>query len=111
MKSFEEPVFSCKGENLSLSEIQKRKITAVTIKYLSEVGEEKRELTIRDEQGISLFFELIEPFASINFWDKGEWSKIVSYDDKTLFKRDLKITKARYQLNFHPSNLIKVVWE
>ncbi len=121
-------VFSCNGEELPLNEIQKKKIISVTIRYLSEIkkkrspgligklgfvklSQEKREVTITDNQGIILFLVTGDSFASINFSDKGEWGKVNDCDDRTLFKRDLQTVRFRYQLNFHPDNLINVVWE
>lgn len=117
------------GEYLSLSEvIESKRIISVTFKYLSKgryvkmdgwlgklgikqkVWDEKIE-TISDPNGMLLKINLM---ASMFFSGTKEFEKIVegSYDENSMWKKDLKvmIPRGNYQIDFIPSNLIRIDW-
>lgn len=118
-------------ETLTLVEVIKNKrITSVTIAYLSakrqekmkgfkgfiglkETKQDEKEITINDEKGITLYFtEGIEP-ATIRFWNKEEFQKLDDgdYDENTLWKRLVMTIVHPYQVNFQIDNLRKINWE
>lgn len=119
--------FSCNGEELSLDRVAERKVTSVTVKYLSasrkvsapgimgffgkkKIVQEEKEFVINDEQGINIFFTLGLNTVSIRFWDRKEWNKVIDYDEETLSKKYLMTTVAPYTINFHIGNLKSVNW-
>lgn len=128
MKELERmPVFMCKEEKLTLEEIQNRKITSVTVAYLSEpvkvkapglsgvfgkkiVKQESKELIITDEKGIAIFFSPGHVSASIRFWEEAEWKKITDYDEETMSKSYVMTIMFPYMVNFHIGNLKSISW-
>ncbi len=124
------PVFTHNGESLELKEIISTKtISSVTVCYLSKerkikqaglkglfgpkkVAPEDKEITINDTKGINLTFDGNE-LATIRFWNKEEFDKIVDgdYDENTLFKRYIMSMVQPYQLNFHIGNLKGIEWQ
>lgn len=126
-KLAEMPVFICNEEELRLDEIQKRKINSVTVAYLSEpikvrapgfsgmlgkkiIKQENKELTITDEKGIALYFNLGHTTVSVRFWEEAEWEKIRDYDEETIYKSYVMTLLLPYQINFHISNLKSISW-
>lgn len=125
----EEMTFSCCGEKLPLSEIIKTKeIISVKIAYLSEKkkiradglkgmlgrkkeAQEERELVIEDPRGITLCYSGDNGAATIRFWEKKEFEKIIDYDESTLWKRYVMSIVHPYQVTFHIGNLKGVAWE
>lgn len=120
------PVFSCNGETLSLEEIKEKKITSLTISYLSKEKDspkatktksakkgkqEEKEIVINDEKGITLFFYTWHPAISIFFSNIEDWEKIVDYDDETIFKKVSKRIFRPCQVNFPVSSLKSIKWE
>lgn len=128
MEIFEKmPIFLCNGEELSLDEISKKKVTSVTINYLSaprkvkipgimgllgkkKTIQEEKELIINDEKGINISFMLGQPVTSIRFWNEEEWNKVTDYDQEVLFKRYVMTIVAPYQINFYIGNLKSISW-
>ncbi|MFA5131259.1 MAG: hypothetical protein WC467_02430 [Patescibacteria group bacterium] len=121
------PTFLCNGEELPLDQISKKKVTSVTINYLSapqrvkvagimgllgksKTVQEEKELIINDEKGIIIYFVHGQTVITIRFWDEKEWNNIVDYDQETLFKNYVMTLVAPYLLNFHIGNLKSLSW-
>jgi len=121
------PTFLCNGEELSLEQISKKKISSITINYLStpkavkEAGglgffgkkkiiQEKKELVVSDEKGIALSLGDEGIVASIRFWNKKDWEKVVDYDRGVLVKRFMVTSIAPYVIFFYIKDLKSVEW-
>ena len=118
------PTFTQGEEKLTLTDIMaQKKIVSVTIGcnskekrvrmsgfkglfgYTEAIIEEK-EVTINDEQGITLNYKLGKPSANIRFWDEKEFFKFNDeyyrdIDENTLRKSYVMTIVHPYQINFH----------
>lgn len=122
------PTVFCNGEELPWNKLREKKVIAITFKYLTKAKDKKipgilgllgraklsqevKEETVNDPRGITVIFSSCDPVLSFNFWEKSEFEKIRDYDDRSLFKRDLMITKSRYQINIHVDNVLSIICE
>lgn len=116
------------GVELHIDEIIKKKITTVVIAYLSREridklsglkgllgfkkrSQENRIITIEDKSGILLYYIPGIESASIRFFQKDQFNKIVNFDEKTIKKRYSVNPTHLHQVNFNILNLIEVDWE
>lgn len=122
------PVYSFNGEELPLDQIVERKVTAVTIKYLSAqkrvkapgllgllgkkiINQSPKELKVTDLDGIRIIFQHGQTVASIRFNDKGESDKLVDYDESIISKRFIMTIVKPQMISFHLKNLEAIEWK
>lgn len=100
-----------KGEELSLIDLKKRKVTEISVKGLSHG--QPTEVTVSDPNGISLDFKIGEVHAIAFFSEKEEYRKIKEReaDQNTLFVVDSRNSFHPYQLMFCLPNLKILDWE
>jgi len=128
MENFKKtPTFLCNGEELSLDQISKKKINSVTINYLSapkakkeagilgffgkkKIVQEKKELVVNDEKGITLSLGAEGMVASIRFWNQKDWDRVVDYDKGVLSKKFMVTLIAPYVIFFYIKDLKSVRW-
>lgn len=129
MKKFTETlVFVCNGEELSLSEIRKKKVNSVTVCYDSEpieerapgvlgllgkkiIKREKKEFTIENKEGIDINLSICDSLVIIRFYEEADWKKVIEYDKNTLFKRHSTGVCCPCQINFLSTYLKNISWE